>query len=57
MDTVQVIVKQVRAAFVIIPVQALLTTLTTHAPVVTAKTTPCQDIPFTFLDSFFKQWF
>lgn len=40
MDTVLVIVKQVRVAFVIIPVQALLTTLTTHAPVVTAKTTP-----------------
>ena len=53
MDTVLVIVKQVRVAFVIIPVQALLTTLTTRAPVVTAKTTPRQDIPFTFSDSFF----
>ena len=53
MDTVLVIVKQVRVAFVIIPVQALLTTLTTHVPVVTAKTTPRQDIPFTFSDSFF----
>lgn len=45
MDTVLVIVKQVPAAFVIIPVQALLPPMSAHSPVMTAKTTLCQDNP------------